>query len=45
MLVTTPKYAVSTGCIGTLFKPIDSAYNLYDAHIIWLLYEYYVMKK
>ena len=42
MSVTTPKYEVSTSPIETLPSPIDSAYHLDKAYIIWLLFENWV---
>lgn len=42
--VTTPKYEVSTTPIGTTPKPIDAANHLDNAHIIWLLFENYLLR-
>ena len=45
MSVTTPNFEVSTGHIGTFPKPIDGAHPLDNAGIIWLLFEYYLLRK
>ena len=45
MSVTTPYYEVNTSSIETLRTPIDGAYSLDDAPLIWLLFDNYLLRK